>query len=57
MRQGFFERDRDSGERATYRLRWLPERPLNEREQNYARFVKYLIEVGRINEMTTTATP
>ncbi len=57
MRQGFFERDPESGDRPTYRLRWLPEKLLSEREESYAKFVKYLISIGRISEATNTAAP
>jgi hypothetical protein len=57
VRQGFFEKDSEDDKGRTYRLRWLPEQPLNEREENYAKFVKYLIAVGRINETTPTQPP
>jgi hypothetical protein len=50
MREGFFELDPESGDRPVYRLRWHPEDPLTEDERGHARFIRYLIEVGRINE-------
>lgn len=52
MRLGRFERDPDSGDRPVYRLRWLPENLLDERERQYAQFVRYLITVGRLSELT-----
>ncbi len=52
MRRGYFERDSNHGDQPTYRLRWLPEGALDERERNYAQFVRYLIAVGRLSEVT-----
>lgn len=50
MRHGHFERDPNSGDRPVYRLRWVPENVLDERERNYAQFVRYLIQSGRLTE-------
>jgi hypothetical protein len=50
VRQGFFELDPDSSDRPVYRLRWQPENPLSEQEREHAQFIRYLIEVGRLNE-------
>lgn len=52
MRRGHFERDSESGDRPVYRLCWTPENQLDEHERNYAQFVRYLIEVGRLTELT-----
>lgn len=52
MRRGYFERDSNRGDQPTYRLRWLPEGALDERQRNYAQFVRYLIAVGRLSEVT-----
>jgi hypothetical protein len=50
VRQGFFEPDPNSGERQSFRLRWLPEKPLSDQELRHAEFVRYLIASGRLNE-------
>ncbi|MGH2459434.1 MAG: hypothetical protein ACRDIY_11265 [Chloroflexota bacterium] len=55
MRRGHFERDANSGDRSVYRLRWAPEDQLDEHERNYAQFVRYLIAVGRLTELTEPA--
>ncbi len=57
MAQGYFEKDEKSRDQRTYRLRWLPEPVLSERQKNYARFVRYLITVGRLSEFTDQAIP
>jgi hypothetical protein len=52
MRRGYFERESDREGPPVYRLRWLPENELDERERRYAQFVRYLIAVGRLSEAT-----
>ncbi|HVC35048.1 MAG TPA: hypothetical protein VNL16_16165 [Chloroflexota bacterium] len=52
MRQGHFEPDPDSGDRPVYRLQWATEDQLDEQERNYAEFVRYLIAIGRLTELT-----
>jgi len=52
MRRGYFERDSESDERHVYRLRWAPEGALDDRERNYAQFIRYLIANGRLTELT-----
>ena len=56
MRRGHFERDSNSGDRPVFRLRWVQEHVLDERERNYAQFVRYLIEIGRLTELTEQLT-
>ncbi|MBX6773049.1 MAG: hypothetical protein IRY83_15070 [Chloroflexi bacterium] len=56
MRRGFFERDPAAGDRPVYRLRWISEEVLDERQRNYARFVRYLIASGRLTEFTEEPT-
>jgi len=55
MRRGYFEQDANSGDRSIYRLRWTPEDQLDEHERNYAQFVRYLIAMGRLTELTEQA--
>ena len=52
MRRGYFDQDADSGDRPVYRLRWAPEGQLDEQERNHAQFVRYLIMIGRLTELT-----
>jgi hypothetical protein len=55
LRQGFFEPEADSHGQSSFRLRWLPEKPLSDRELRHAEFVRYLIASGRLNELTGSA--
>jgi hypothetical protein len=50
MREGLFEEMPNSGRRSMFRLRWLPEQPLNDQEKKHAEFVRYLIGAGRLSE-------
>ena len=55
MRDGVFEEMPNSGRNAVYRLRWLPEQPLSDREKLRAEFVRYLIAAGRLSEKVNRA--
>ena len=57
VRQGHFEDDPHASERKVFRLRWDETDPLSDEERNYARFVRYLVTVGRLSELTERPQP
>jgi len=57
VRRGHFEEEPHASERKVFRLRWDETDPLSEEERNYARFVRYLVTVGRLSELTEQPRP